>query len=109
MWSVVLTSACGAVFGIVASCFAAAAKEGFGKSRAMRQGVQSLLRAEILRAHEKYMAQGWCPAYAKDALRVTYDAYHRLGKNGVMTKFYNDLLELPERQMPKKENNLCRN
>lgn len=66
------------------------------KNKAMQSGLQSLLRAEIIRQHEKYTDRGYCPIYAKDALRREYESYHLLGGNGVITDLYNDLIALPE-------------
>ena len=64
--------------------------------KAMEEGLQSLLRAEIIRAHDKYMGQGYCPVYAKEALKRAYQAYHTLGGNDVATKLYEDVMKLPE-------------
>ena len=66
------------------------------REKAIEEGVQSLLRAEIIRAHDKYMGQGYCPVYAKEALRRAYEAYHTLGGNDVATKLYEDVMKLPE-------------
>lgn len=63
---------------------------------AMENGLQSLLRAEIIRANDKYTGQGFCPIYAKEALRRSYEAYHALGGNDIATKLYEDCLKLPE-------------
>ena len=40
----------------------------YGKNKAMREGVRSLLRAEIIRAYEKYTERGYCPIYAREPL-----------------------------------------
>lgn len=66
------------------------------KSHATENGLQSLLRAEIIRQHEKYTERGYAPIYAKDALQKEYEAYHALGGNGVITDLYNDIMRLPE-------------
>ena len=63
---------------------------------AMENGLQSLLRAEIIRANDKYVAQGFCPIYAKETLHRTYESYHALGGNDVATKLYEDCMRLPE-------------
>lgn len=63
---------------------------------AMENGLQSLLRAEIIRANDKYMGQGYCPIYAKETLHRTYESYHALGGNDVATKLYEDCMRLPE-------------
>lgn len=58
-------------------------------------GVQCLLRAEIIRSHEKYIDKQFCPIYAKESLTREYNAYHALGGNDVATELYHQLMELP--------------
>lgn len=55
------------------------------------------LRIQIIDYHSKYMTAGAMPLYAKDNLIDMYKAYHAMGGNGAMTKFYEDLIQLPER------------
>lgn len=64
--------------------------------RSVRDGVQSLLRAEIIRQNEKWTAAGHCPIYAKQALARAYSAYHALKGNDVATQLYTETMELPE-------------
>lgn len=66
------------------------------KTDALENGMLSLLRAEIIRQHDKYTSRLYCPIYAKDALNKAYDAYHSLGGNGTITKIYNETMALPE-------------
>lgn len=66
------------------------------KDRKLEEGVQSLLRAEIIRQNEKRIEAGYCPIYAKEALTTEYNAYHALGGNGTMTVLYNETMRLPE-------------
>lgn len=66
------------------------------RDNAIAEGVQCLLRAEIIREHKEYTAKGYCPVYAKDALKIMYKAYHDLKGNDVATKLYEDILDLPE-------------
>lgn len=63
---------------------------------AIENGLQSILRAEIIRQHDKHTERGYCPLYAKEAMVKVYDAYHALGGNGMMTRFYNEIIALPE-------------
>ena len=65
------------------------------RTEQLEAGVQCLLRAEIIRSHEKYSAKGCCPIYAKEALTKMYAAYHALGGNDVATDLYHDCMELP--------------
>lgn len=66
-----------------------------GKVKALENGMLSLLRAEIIRQHDKYTDRGNCPIYAKDALEKAYNAYHALGGNGTITKIYKETMALP--------------
>lgn len=71
--------------------------------RNIGDGVQCLLRAEIIRCHDKYTARKYCPVYAKESLNRAYTAYHNLGGNDIATALYDDCMELPE-QPPNGEN-----
>ena len=65
------------------------------RSKQIESGLQSLLRAEIIRSHEKYMDKGYCPVYAREALNRIYESYHALGGNGTMTELYKQVMALP--------------
>lgn len=67
----------------------------FIKLKAIKNGLQCLLRAEIIRSYDKYKERGYCPLYAKEALTRAYKAYHALDGNDVATELYNDTMELP--------------
>lgn len=64
--------------------------------KAVVLGIQCLLRAEIIRQHEKWTKLRYCPLYAKEALTREYKAYHALGGNDVATSLYKEVMELPE-------------
>ena len=80
-------SACGVVWGYIHG-----QRE---RDRAMEDGLQSLLRAEIIRSHDKYTDRGYCPIYAREALKRAYDSYHILGGNDVATDLYRQVMALP--------------
>lgn len=65
------------------------------RTEQLEAGVQCLLRAEIIRSHEKYTERGKCTIYAREALTKAYKAYHALGGNDVATDLYNEIMELP--------------
>ena len=65
------------------------------RDSALESGVQCLLRAEIIRNHDKYIDKGYCPIYAKEALKRAYAAYHALHGNDVATQLYNEVMALP--------------
>lgn len=63
--------------------------------KSLKDGLLSLLRAELIRSHDKYTRKGFCPLYAKEALEKAYKAYSALGGNGAMKQVYEDIMELP--------------
>lgn len=65
--------------------------------QAISDGLQCLLRAEIIRSYEKYSEIGYCPLYSKQALTTAYKAYHALGGNDVATDLYDKIMNMPER------------
>lgn len=73
------------------------------KLKAVKAGIQCLLRAEIVRSHDKYTERGFCPIYAKDALTKAYTAYHALGGNDVATSLYKEVMALPTEKGGKNE------
>jgi len=66
-----------------------------GRESALENGVECLLRAEIIRNHDKYMEKKYCPIYAKEALKRAYTAYHVLGGNDIATRLYDEVMSLP--------------
>lgn len=65
------------------------------RQKALKNGVQCLLRAEIIRSYDKYKERGKMPLYAKEAITRAYKAYHALGGNDVATELYHEMMELP--------------
>lgn len=90
VWAI--TGALGAVVTYLGMRYKKVVKE----NDALKNGMQSLLRNNIIDAHDKYTKKKFCPIYAKESVTKTYEAYHALGGNGVITKLYNDIMALPE-------------
>lgn len=84
----IVTFLCGSLLGIVTLWIAFL--------KAFRDGLQCLLRAEIIRQHEKWEERGYCPIWAKQALAREYKAYHALKGNDVATELYHKTIELPD-------------
>ena len=68
------------------------------QNKAIAEGVQSLLRENIVDNYNKYQEKGFCPIYAKESIKKVYQAYHNLGGNDVATSLYRKLLDMPEEQ-----------
>lgn len=73
------------------------------RESALENGVQCLLRAEIIRNHDKYMTRHYSPIYAKESLKRAYEAYHELGGNDVATSLYDAVMHLPTDEPSKEE------
>lgn len=65
------------------------------KQKALEDGVQCLLRNSIVIDYNKYTSKGYCPIYAKETLKKTYQAYSNLGGNDVAKELYHKLLQMP--------------
>lgn len=73
------------------------------RNEAMAAGTQSLLRESIVDNYNKYTDKGYCPIYAKESIKHTYEAYHDLGGNDVATQLYKTLLAMPEEPKEREE------
>ena len=80
--------------GVVSGCIAYV-KGLKKKNSALEDGLQCLLRAEIIHLHDKYTESKSCPIYAKESLKRMYAAYHDLGGNDVATQLYKRVMALP--------------
>lgn len=58
------------------------------------KGTMLLLRAQLIKYHDKYMTLGEIPSYAFENFCEMYDAYHNLGGNGMVTKMNDEIHEL---------------
>ena len=70
-------------------------QEDHAKNEAIAEGVQALLRENIVSNYNRYHDKGFCPIYAKESVKKVYKAYHDLGGNDVASGLYKDLLEMP--------------
>ncbi len=62
---------------------------------AVREGVQALLRAQMLDDYNHYMEKGYAPIYARENFENCYSRYHELGANGVMEDIHKKFMTLP--------------
>ena len=65
------------------------------RDQAMETGLRTLLRAELLEIHAKYVPLGYIPVAAMEETDRVYKAYHSLGGNGAGTKLYEEIKALP--------------
>jgi len=65
------------------------------KNIAIQNGVQALLRAQIIQVYNKYMERGYLPIYERENIDELCKQYKALGGNGVITGLIEKLNELP--------------
>lgn len=58
------------------------------------KGTMLLLRVQLIEYHDKYMKLGEIPSYAYENFEEMYEAYHKLGGNGMITKMKEEIEEL---------------
>ena len=73
------------------------------KNEAIAEGVQALLRENIVMNYNKYSERNFCPIYAKESIKRVYKAYAKLGGNDVAESLYKKVLEMPEERSEEHE------
>ena len=63
--------------------------------RAVKKGVQALLRDRLIQGYKYYRNQGWADENDRSNLENVYIQYHALGANGVMDNLRTKFLDLP--------------
>ena len=65
------------------------------ESKAIKRGLQAVLRDRILQAYNYYRKVGGITTAQMENITSMYRAYHNLGGNGVVTKIYKQAMALP--------------
>ena len=65
------------------------------KDEAIEEGVQALLRNELVRRYREYESKGEISILDKENIEAMYTQYKNLGGNGTVKKLMEDMLELP--------------
>ncbi len=82
----------------VAANFGRRIKENDKETKAVKLGVQAMLRAQMISEYNKAKDRGYAPIYAKDNFQNMWDNYHNLGANGVMDAIKDEYLAMPNRK-----------
>ena len=64
------------------------------RQKAIENGVQALLRNELIRRYREYEAKGEISILDKENVGHMYEEYKNLGGNGTVAKLYEDLLQM---------------
>ena len=66
----------------------------YKKQKAIENGVQALLRNELIRRYREYETKGEITILDKENIEHMFNEYKNLGGNGTIKKMYEDLMEL---------------
>lgn len=66
------------------------------RQAAVMTGVQAMLRDRLLQGYRHYEEKGFANYDDRSNMENMYNAYHNLGKNGVMDDMHNKFLTLPQ-------------
>ena len=67
----------------------------FKENKALKKGLQALLRAQMINDYNKWATKGYAPIYARQNFQNCWDNYEALGENGVMNDIKNKFMSLP--------------
>ena len=67
----------------------------FKAVRALKRGVQALLRAQMINDYNKWSERAYAPLYARQNFENLWVQYEALGENGVMEDLHSKFLKLP--------------
>lgn len=67
----------------------------YKRQKAIEQGVQALLRNELIRRYREYETKGEISILDKENMEHMFKEYQNLGGNGTIKQMYEEMLELP--------------
>lgn len=79
----------------VPAVLAAVFKILFTQIKAIKLGLQALLRAQLISDWNKWSERGYAPIYARENFENCWKQYHSLGVNGVMDDIHDRFMKLP--------------
>lgn len=65
------------------------------ETKAIKYGLQALLRSQMIDDYNKWSERGYAPIYARQNFENCWTWYHSLGENGVMDDIHERFLALP--------------
>lgn len=95
IFRIILNYAIPTILGLALGFISTKYKKSKKKEKAIEQGVQALLRNELIRRYREYELKGEISILDKENLEHMYAEYINLGGNGTVKKMYEDLIDLP--------------
>lgn len=94
-WLEVLFALICSIFGLGFKIITKKIKQQSERQKAVENGVQALLRNELIRRYREYESKGEISILDKENVEHMFEEYKNLGGNGTVAKMYEELLELP--------------
>lgn len=82
------------LFSSVCAGIALLVKRLYKKQKAIENGVQALLRNELIRRYREYEIKGEITIIDKENIEHMFTEYKNLGGNGTVESMYHDLMKL---------------
>ena len=82
-----------AVIAGIFKCLHTLIKHNSEDSKALKAGVQALLRSQMISDYNKWSERGYAPIYARENFENCWKQYHSLGVNGVMDDLHEKFLD----------------
>ena len=79
----------------VITTFCAYAWGRYRSDQSLRKGVQAMLRDSMIKSYGHFKEHG-CTVQDKADFENMYCCYHNLGRNGVMTEIYHEVMKMHE-------------
>lgn len=70
-------------------------KDNDAETKAVKKGLQALLRSQMINDFNRWGEKGYAPIYARDNFENCWAQYHSLGANGVMNGIHDRFMLLP--------------
>lgn len=83
------------ILGVVIGFISTKVKANNKKDKAIEEGVQALLRNELIRRYREYEQKGEMSILDKENMEAMFVQYKNLGGNGTVKHMMDDLFELP--------------
>lgn len=92
---VIVHNGLGVITGAALALIGAVLRSLWKHMQATQNGVQCMLRGQIIDIYNRSLDRGYCHIYEKENLTKAYQSYQGLGGNGVVTGLYNTVMEMP--------------
>lgn len=81
-------------FGLISSLLITLVKKNAKKEKAIENGVQALLRNELIREYRDYKTKGSISILDKENMEDMFEAYENLGGNGTVKELYDEAMNI---------------